>query len=58
MKSLATGLNLGILIGFVAIVCVGMLVTAGLLTSEYAREAIAYLLGGGTVLAVGKARSG
>lgn len=55
MKSLATGLNLGILIGFIAIVAVGMLDTAGMLAAEYAREAIAYLLGGGTVYAVGKA---
>jgi len=55
MKSLATTVNIGIIIGFAAIVGVGMLVTSGLLDGDYAREAIAYLLGGGTVYAVGKA---
>lgn len=57
MKGLATGVNVGILLGFLAIVAVGMLVTGGLLTGDYAREAIAYLLGGGTVAAVTRARS-
>lgn len=49
MNSIGTQVNIGILIGFAAIVGVGMLATAELLTGEYAREAIAFLLGGGAV---------
>ena len=51
-------INLNVYLGTAAIVGIGMLGTAGLLTADYAREAIAFLLGAGAVAGVNVARRG